>query len=205
MTCEWACDINDDWTRKKFRERRAFYFINTHTCMIDILQQTDKSNVHCYYVTFEGFPSPLNRRKMRTNLCTKRNKCCISGIFSILFTWGESPLDDTKVRLMQPIQLQLLQVTGMLPFHQAVGSLSVLTWWQVARWFVTSSLFFIISRHTIHLITCGVCCGMGKWKEKKKRENYYLHLLLLSPCNKFFISTHISSRFLEGKKSTHMG
>ena len=37
-------------------------------------------------------------------------------------------LDDTEVRLMQPVQLQLLQATGMLPFHQAFGSLSVLNW-----------------------------------------------------------------------------
>ena len=35
-------------------------------------------------------------------------------------------LDDLEVRLMPPVQLQLLQAAGMLPFHQAVGSVSVL-------------------------------------------------------------------------------
>ena len=45
----------------------------------------------------------------------------------------------------------------------------------------------------------------GKVKRKKKRENYYFYLLLLTHRNKFFVSTHISSRFSEGKKSTHVG
>ena len=67
------------------------FISSTHTRMIYALQQIDISNVHCYYVTFEGFSSPSNGRKTRTNLCMKRNKCCISSIsFSFLFTQGES-------------------------------------------------------------------------------------------------------------------
>ena len=96
-----------------------------------VLQQTEKSNCLLSLCCIGGVSFlpllPSNGRRMSTNLCTKRNKCCISGIFQFCSPEESFLLDYTNVRLMQPIQLQLLQVTGMLPFHQVVGSLLVLT------------------------------------------------------------------------------